>query len=46
MECLVPAKPEKITQNSSINLEKMSVFFWDAERDMGRDESFDPIRRA
>jgi hypothetical protein len=27
MKGFVPAKPEKITENSSINLEKMSILF-------------------
>jgi hypothetical protein len=26
----VPAKPEKVTENSSINLEEMRILFWDA----------------
>jgi hypothetical protein len=43
MKGFVPAKPEKITENSSINLEEMSILFWDAKRGGWIDNSFYPF---
>jgi hypothetical protein len=46
MHCFVPAKPEKITQDSNKNLKKMCFFFGDAKSEMRENDSFDPTLEA
>jgi hypothetical protein len=46
MESLISAKPKKITKNNSINLKKMSVYFWNAKIGVREGNAFDPIRET
>jgi hypothetical protein len=43
MHNLVSAKPEKITQDNSSNLEKMSFYFGDTKSEMRENDTFDPV---
>jgi hypothetical protein len=43
MHYFVYAKPKKITQDSSKNLEKMSFCFGDAKRKVRENDTFDPV---
>ena len=43
MRCFVSVKPNKITQDSSKNLEKMSFCFGDAISEVGENDTFDLV---
>jgi hypothetical protein len=43
MHNLVSAKPEKITQDNSSNLENMSFYFGDTKSEMRENDTFDPV---
>jgi hypothetical protein len=47
MHNLVSAKPEKITQDTNSNLEKMSFYFGDTSKsEMRENDTFDPVWEA
>jgi hypothetical protein len=46
MHCFVSVKPEKITQDSSKNLKKMSFFYGYAKSEVRENDTFDPAFEA